>query len=455
MHGILLLAFITALSAEAKNYALVLGGVSLGRESRDHEFLRPTVCATMGLRSKQYDVTTLFGALGKTQVDRLAKNRKQSQGRMNDVAPFVNETEKYKKNYEYLKNRLGVQSPATDKALEKYFNTLVGRVRPGDKIEIAIFAHGYSKCTGSTSATGIKLMFAGEPPDDMSKDCAHEFSILNEEGEEIRYPTEQLVGYIRQLEEKGALPNLILSSCHSGRVKRFVKPLKNTCTFTLSAGDSGGYACFEDDRPESRDYTSTAEMIVLRYCADQLGTLAGEPAFKDSQCLKKVRDHYVSHRSQIDLSNIQSTYWTSRRFDQALHEPALSTLLSFSYFNRGHYGSTFEHSSTKLRGEETLLSIDSLAEMFKARPEVIAARRLLAESLNAYNASIEAQGTVVGASARATDEATIGRIGALQETTRRLAQQVVERERALIEQLRQLGAQFVGSEAPNACTRTL
>ena len=78
-------------------------------------------------------------------------------------------------------------------------------------------------------------------PDDLDPKCSHEFGIVNEKGEETRYPTERLVAYIKQLENQGALPNLILGSCYSGRAKRFLKGLKKTCSFTLSTGAAVGW----------------------------------------------------------------------------------------------------------------------------------------------------------------------------------------------------------------------
>ena len=72
--------------------------------------------------------------------------------------------------------------------------------------------------------------------------CKHTFTIFNSERRPIEFSSEELLRHVKKLGDKGALPTIVLNSCHSGRAKQVFKTLdlKNTCVYFQTAGNEVG-----------------------------------------------------------------------------------------------------------------------------------------------------------------------------------------------------------------------
>ena len=305
---VIFLAFLlVSTQSPAEKYALIIGGQSQGIQTTHHEFARQTIAVSKGLSSKGYEVTTLFG--GSTQPSSQAHK----------------ERSKYITDYEYI-NQLKPQT-ATPQHISNYFHQLVKKVNRGDQIEIYISAHGNDTCG--------KEGYYIHNDSDIGSNCSHTIMLFDENGNSIEYPSSQLFDYLKQLEDKGAMPTIVFNSCHSGRLKSKLKQvgLQNTCSYFQTAGNELGYGCFEDDPDFSKDFTSTAEYISLRYYQHTLDSLSNDPYFSNQNCFNKVKQHFKEKHMSLDTIN--SSYWSSRRFDETFQSPSTSDQLNIDYFSNG------------------------------------------------------------------------------------------------------------------------
>ena len=311
--GFLLFCYAQGANAKQK-YALVIGGASQHAEPHRHEFARITAAVSKGLVDKDYKVTTFFGGNQSSPSSHAKK-----------------EYEKYPEDYRYIQtlqklDESSVQnSHATPENITNYFENLIEKIKPGDQIEIHVAAHGNDSC-GS---------FGPYKKSDVGSSCKHTFAIFDSKGKVIEILSEELVGYIKKLEDKGALPTLVLNSCHSGRTKQAFQALnlKNTCIYFLTAGNEVGYGCFESDPDFSKDFTSSGEYVALRYYKEIMDKLEDDPYFSESSCFQKIKQR--AEEKKIDFSTVETTYWSSRSQDETFQSPALSTLLDSSYFTTG------------------------------------------------------------------------------------------------------------------------
>ena len=286
--------------AFASNYAVVIGGASRQDEPEQHEFARNVIAVSKGLIDHKYQTQTLFGPEQKLHTERT----------------------KYKADYEQLDKIQNDQKPVTSESINKYFEDLKKKVRTGDKVEIFVIAHGHDTC-GDVGKHIRK---------DFNSGCHHTFTIYDDSGKPVQFSSDKLFEHIKDLEDKGAVPNIVLSSCNSGRAKGMLKKygLKKTCAFFQTAGNAVGYGCFESDPEFSTDYNSVSEFMALRYFHQLTTELEKDPYFSDSTCFQKVLKHAKDNK--LDLSNIASTYWASRNSDSTFQEPTISSLLKIPYF---------------------------------------------------------------------------------------------------------------------------
>lgn len=301
---LLIFTALIALSSEARadKYAVIIGGSSKNAESSQQEFARVTAASTMGLLDQGYQVNSLFGSGGDSP-----------------------EKQKYSRDYEKIASLQSKKNSATESSIDDTFENLITKAKPGDRVEILIAAHGADTCgeLGQLSRN------------DLNSGCEHTFTVFDKDGKEVQYPSRKILEYVKRLEDKGALPSLILDSCHSGRAKDAFQKLglKNTCAFFQSAGNELGYGCFEDDPDFSKDYTSSGEYLAMRYYKGSLAEFAKDPYFSQSKCFQKT-SKYLSDK-KIDLSSISSAYWTSRAADQTFQSPAISSQMDITYFTKG------------------------------------------------------------------------------------------------------------------------
>ena len=429
MGKIASVAFLLAISwgshCLAADYALVVGGKSDGTEADHQEWVRSTATVTLGLKARGYEVTTLYGTGAAREVT----------GTDGDLQTKDSDADKYATDLAFLK-RYGLPAQAaSDTAIEGYFKALLAKVKPGDKIEIHINAHGLEGCV--------------TPP------CTARILIYDKNGAPIAFEAEALLGYLKQLEAAGALPTLDLNSCFSGRLGPLFAQLKATCVYYASSADGPGYGCAEGDDDKDLSFTSTGEMIALRYYAPIADTLAKDPYFRDNKCFARVKKYYDSHRSQIDLTTIESTYWSARQFDFTLAEPSLSSWLEQSYFNRDHYNHAFDEFNAAVCVRTVNESLDELSKDLapSASALVFPLRQLFVSSIERYNKSLLVQAALKKKWDVSQSDAELRKIKLAQDKTVALAAEVVRAERKMVQQIHAsaLGAKDGGG----ACRRAL
>lgn len=398
----------------ALQYALVIGGASKGAESSQHEFARVTAASTIGLNISGFDVTTLFGSGLNGQ-----------------------ESTKYNKDYEKMKSIPGQRGSASDFAIDAAFESLIGKVHNGDSVEILISAHGADSC--ADLGTLIK--------NDVGSSCQHSFSVFDKNGQEIQYPSEKILQFVKRLENKGAKPNVVFSSCHSGRAKDAFKKseLKNSCVFFQSSGNELGYGCFEDDPDFSNDFTSSSEYLSMRYYKDALPTLEKDPYFFQSKCFQKTVKHFKEQK--MDLTSISSAFWSSRKSDKTFQSSAISSLLNFEYFTKGIIhpqplkDHCFDCEQTHILDTSLVKQLSNLGLQVSA-----AVAKPYDNSIIEYNKAVDELNLSIEKSEPPS------KIFKRQSKLLKLANEVMTQERILVEQL------FRQNESPssdNPCTRPL
>ncbi len=425
IRRIILTLLFLAFSSEkvfAENYALVIGGSSKKVESKQHEFARVTAAATIGLEAKGYRVTTLFGS-----------------GRDDQ------EKEKYPSDFEKIgslqtNNAIGTSGVATASNIDAVFEALVAKAKTGDRVEVLLSAHGADSC----EELGPLIK------NDIGSQCKHTFTVFDSEGREIQYPSEKMLRYLKRLEDKGALPSIVLDSCHSGRAKAQFKSLglTNTCAYFQTAGNELGFGCFEDDPDFAKDYTSTGEYVAMRYYQTSLPSLEKDPYFSQSSCFQKTAKH--SRDRKMNLSSISSAYWNSRTQDSTFQSPALSTLLNFPYFTTG----LIQPQITKeqnLSCEQMTMSNNSLIKQLTNLGAHIsdAATAPYYLALNEYNDAVKSLKDEMDKKLPETPERLM-QIATLQRQVKDKAESFMLQERQLIDQL------FKDqNKNPDPCERTL
>ena len=393
----LIFLFSLSQNADAKKFAVIIGGPSNQNEPNRHEFARNTIAATIGLNNRGYETQTLFGPHQSKHPEK----------------------EKYKTDFKKV-SELNSTAPLTSNSINQYFEDLKSKIKEGDKVEILVTAHGQDSC----GEIGKHIRA------DFNTGCNHTFTIYDNEGNQVVFPTEKLFEHIKDLEDKGALPNIIISSCNSGRAKPMLEKygLKKTCAFFQTAGNAVGYGCFESDPHFSKDYTSSYEYMTLRYYIEILDTLKKDPYFKNSECFKKVLAH--AKKNNLDTSSIDSTYWSSRNVDSSFQEPVISFLLDVPYF-RG------ESLSFVLRENQTL-QCHQIENKFKSLLSQIndsldeTLKILLNDKLKRFYFALEAYNASLSEQRDAIDSQKQEKIDESQGKTRQAAQVLQSAERELV-----------------------
>jgi hypothetical protein len=423
-----------------EKYALVIGGASKQAEPEYQEFGRNTAAVTEGLTAKGYQVLTLFG------------------GPAVQGSAAAIEKNKYPVDYSKIDSlqqaQAGAASPndarhTTEAGIDAALANMVAKVKSGDRVEIYVTAHGADSC----GDLGVLIR------NDLGSGCQHTFTVFDSQGKEIQYPTEKIIAALKKLEAKGALPTLVLDSCHSGRAMNAFKTqgLTKTCAYFETAGNETGYGCFENDPPFVKDYTSTGEYISMRYYQSILSHLKQDPYFSSdhSACFGKTLKHFQD--KNMNLSTIESAYWSSRSFDATFESPSISSLIGMSYFSTGEF-SPFLPESKPLSCTQVNLELDSIVRQL---PEVQSVANSIQmsvyrQAIGDYNAAVEklaAALSALKAMPNPSQEATKNAAD-LQAQVRVKASTVIEGERALVQAYYQQGANSDKLKNPS-CERTL
>ena len=409
-----------------KKYALVIGGASQLAEPEHHEFARLTAAITKGLNDHGYEVTTLFGGSRAG-----TSNAKEEQDRYSEDYKFIDGLKHSQKN---------PTANADSDGIAEYFKDLLSRVKSGDQVEIHIAAHGSDSC----GSTGQFIQ------NDLGSSCKHTFTIFDSDGKPTEFSSEDLLKYVKKLEDKGALPTVIFNSCHSGRAKQAFKDLglKNTCAYFQTAGNELGYGCFENDPDFAKDYTSTGEYVALRYYGDSLSRLQKDPYFSKSVCFQKVAKHFEDHK--VDLSSVSSSYWTSRVEDATFQSPSMSTQLGFPYFTTGLFQPQIVKSQSLSCDQLGVTNMELIKQLSNLGGQISAAiTSPYTQALGEYNASVEALRLEIEKKSPETPE-RLEQIAALQKTIKDRAADFMLQERKLIDQL------FKNQKVnPDPCRRSL
>ncbi|MEK7690996.1 MAG: hypothetical protein AAB425_08245, partial [Bdellovibrionota bacterium] len=336
----------------------------------------------------------------------------------------------------------------------------------GDMVEIFVTGHGNVECSSGTGQKGtLKTQSAAsgavpaspstgpstsDSESDTAEKCEHVFGVFDATGNEFSYPTSKIIAYLARLEAKGALPNLVMDSCHSGEIKPHLSGLKKTCVAMSGHGDSVSYGCFESDPDTLVDYTSSIEYVAMRYYAGILDSLAADPYLQNSRCFQKTTQH--AQAQKVKLGTIEDAYWSSRPWDLAFHEPSLNTMVDSQYFTVGHFGAVFENRNDLLCIADVTIGLEEIIAQVRknARAVLDTAKGQIVEAVESYNRSIEAQRAW---RTRYPDQ--LSRLAELQAETNRLARFVVQREREFMAEVRRLDGDFQDEREDRACARRL
>jgi len=366
-YCIIFIIFLISKGIYAKKYALVITGSSELAEPEHHEFARNTIAASRGLTNEGYVVTTLFGS----------KNS-------------ITERDKYKNDYQIIeeiqneqrkKALLNLSSyEATTNNIDRYFEELQSKIKKGDKVEIFVGAHGKDSC-------GEVGEFIS---DDTQSGCNHSFIVFSKDGNFNEYPSEKIFAKLKELENLGAFPTLVLASCHSGRAKALIKKynLKKTCIFFQTSGDSPGNLCFESDPEFLADFTSTSEYVIMRYYAAIIDSLKADSRF--SKYYKNCFDKIVSwsQKHKIDFSSLNSTFWTAREHDKTYQKPSTSSLRGIPYFDNANFTSPLI-AQRKIPCQDTSRIKEMLNAILKSdRATQLTELNLFFKALEEYNLSV-------------------------------------------------------------------
>jgi hypothetical protein len=420
-------------------YALVIGGASKQAEPEYQEFARNTAAVTEGLTAKGYRVATLFG------------------GPVVQGSEALVERSRYFVDYSKIGALQIAQKPqifasdpnVTAGSIDAALAALVAKAKPGDQIQIYVTAHGEDSC--GELGTLIR--------NDLGSGCHHTFTVFNAEGHEVQYPSDKIIDALSKLEAKGALPTLVLDSCHSGRAMNEFKAknLAKTCAYFETAGNETGYGCFENDPAFAKDYTSTGEYISMRYYAGILDRLQKDPYFSNNHgsCFGKTIKHF--QEKKMDLSTIESAYWSSRLYDASFESPSISSLISLSYFTKGEF-SPYLPESKPLSCTQVNLELDSFVrELSDVKTLTVSIQKsAYDQSIEDYNSELEKLSAALDAikTVKSPSQDAVKNVAGLQAQVETKANLVVERERALIQTYYQQSADSAPMKNPN-CERAL
>lgn len=392
-------------------YAVVIGGLAEeGPNKKHHDFAVPIYTATKGLHNLGYQVKTLFGEsnISGPEHSQYANDYKA----ITSLKPYTTD---------------GSTGAATEKNIREYFNTLLKKIKKGDFAEIFINAHGFNTCGPPIPK--------GPPP----STCEHVIVISDGNGNQQRFPTLEIVKFIKDLEAKGAYINLNLQACYSGLLKKEIDQLQNSCVFLLSAYNSIGHQCMEGDfesKTKIRDFSSTAHAMDGIYYVNILADLRKDPYLKSKKCFQAITD-FQSPRN-INRQNYESAYWSARPFDETYHEPYLNSHRNTDFLSSALYSDSL-HRREPVCEEDIQLKISSFVPKIESLKEVLLvdAKTNFDKAITAYNTAVSKQKEILAAMAqrRKSDETLNRKLATAQKETISAANEFIRWERLLVSQI--------------------
>jgi hypothetical protein len=416
----------------AKKVALTIGGTSNSNQDfQHHEFARGFLARSEGLKAKGYEVHTLFSEKGLDRSNILNSDDF-------DIRNRQTEESKYAEDYAQIEKRFPKTKASTSKNIIETLDAISKSLKSGDTFTLNLNAHGHCVCDGQNN-NSLKVAFGDCPAEsDYDSRCHHEIDVFDEQGHPTRFKTKEIIDRIKVIESKGVEVNLLADSCFSGLLKQEIKDLKNTCTFMTASGDFYGFSCFENDPPESFDYTATSEYIGFSMYADINDELVKDDYFKNSKCHNKVYDH-AKKLGLTGKESISEIFWKARSEDRCLGESSLSSILNFSYFDKGRFSKGFHNYTQEICLAEIITPLQSLSDLVTDVTKANFNRDFeeLKEAIGTYNKNIENQKMIKSKfskvdRASSEYEVLVSELEKLQQSAETLAQDVLERERVIL-----------------------
>lgn len=371
-----------SLSAHAKKFALVVGGVQKanaiasimpGNETPRHEFGMNTARVAYGLDRQGYEVTTLFDNAGipdSNLPEGLRELRAAS-------------TQDY--------NQLGTKNQARAATKDNVLAAL-RRIRdngkPGDEFEFNLNAHGFRSCPDDASGMN-SVSTRKEMESNSVQGCQHIVALADPEtGAEIRIPTEEFAKVIREIDAKGIKTNVNLQSCHAGAAQDAFGGLRNTCVLYGSSANNFAFSCMPNDPEGDPSFTSAVDNVVASHYVQFAAEMKADEYFRNDKCLDKISRHYSEKR--IGGANRYDLFMSARRWDENGEEPSLSSQQNRNYFKSGLLVSIGALYGDRGSDEICADDVDSrIAELESVIDE--ARKNVLARALNPKRAQLRAE----------------------------------------------------------------
>ena len=434
----------------AKSYALVLNGSSrMDKSSTENEFARPSILTALALESEGAEVSVLFSAKGIKAKEMLpeveslnAKDKKKHSLGPENTAD--KEQKALQSTYDYVNKKLPKAMGATKENILNELKRLSRTTHSGDSFKFYINAHGFQNCDRpvvDNRPSGSEKMLETESSSDTDPNCKHEINIYDPvTGKEVKFSTNEIFPYLREMDQKGVEIDLILDSCHSGALKKEFTGLSNTCVVTGSSGNGVSYGCFEHDPPppESVDFTSITEVLNYYNYRSALPLVQDDEFFKNNKCNKYLQDHFKKNISVKNNESIKSLFLKSYKHDQTLAQPAISSMVNWDYYKNDFYNNVFMNQIDYICLANVISSINLVLDWAKLGMD--AGINLLKEkyilSINKYNKNIENQKVIKEkekiAPSEAQKELALTEIAQLQKESQNIAKEVVKNERELM-----------------------
>ncbi|HVK60756.1 MAG TPA: hypothetical protein VM432_04360, partial [Bdellovibrionales bacterium] len=282
--------------AQAKNFALVIGGKA--NPGTKHDVGRSLGPVAYGLSRLGYETTLLFGDGGPPPKG------------------FGTESQRLNQDYAAINQLHAIDAPATKKTIVSAFDRLVQQTAAGDNVEIVVHAHGLCAPGGNGQ-------------------CRGQFVIFDDKGQRYDMYNDELIAQVARLDAKGVQVNMVFAACKSGAIVPDVEKLKNACVFLSASEANQGYFCVDPSTyggrlPDGATVkVASFDLLAFRYFKREMPRIRKIPYYRDDVCLSQTRIKAVG--SNIDFTNLSTTFWGARASDQSDGSPFLSGETKFKW----------------------------------------------------------------------------------------------------------------------------
>lgn len=411
--------------AQAKNFALVLGGAGRQADLGVHDFIMPSAAASLCLKSSGYDVRTLIGAQDPTS------------------APYDNE-KIFPEDYQFLKDQKIATTPATETNIKDQLSQLVSdvkseRAKGGPvKVELVINTHGTSLCLAKPGESGYK-------PGNISgvkKECNHYIDVFDGQ-KVVQVNSSVFRSYVEEMQKSGATVNLNLNSCNAGAARKHFDDLPGTCTFygsvdqTLATGCSKGIP----GDVEGAWWNSNTFVNMFRSCGGKFDELLA-PKFKgyfsENGCFTGLKKHI--EEKKIDLSSVSSAYFSERK-ESTSFEASFLSCFEMELISGTSLAKSVQ-TKTEICGEAVDLTIGKLMGHL-SDALLTEAWGNFSRSMEKYDQNLNEQYAILPQDSEffvrdGLSQAEATRLAALEKQAETLAAKMIADERALFDRYTQL-----------------